>query len=29
VYKKFESAPIDNKEDEDYISDFPLSHYIT
>lgn len=29
VFKRFESAPIENKDDEDYITDFPLSHYIT
>ena len=29
VYKRFESAPLDNKDDDDYIADFPLSHYIT
>lgn len=29
VYKKFENAPTDDKEDDDYITDFPLSHYIS
>ena len=28
VFKKFESAPLEN-EDEEYAAEFPLSHYIT